>query len=198
MGSVLAELAREVGVSERTLRRAVGSGLIRAQRPSARRLLLPDPEAAWIQSHWPLIGRLLAALRTEPNLQLVALFGSVSRGDEVRDVSDVDLVVELRHPHPGALEALHGRLNEHVKPEVQLVPLRVVQRDPHLFTEVLRDGRPLVDRSGQWPALQAQARQVEAQAEQTGREIQAGAQAAIGYFQRLATARAQAVLVTDR
>jgi predicted nucleotidyltransferase len=198
MGSILAELAREVGVSERTLRRAVGIGLIRAQRPSARRLLLPDPEAAWIRSHWPLISRLLAALRTEPNLQLVALFGSVSRGDEARDVSDVDLVVELREPHPGALEELRGRLNEHVKPEVQLVPLQVVQRDPHLFTEVLRDGRPLVDRSGRWPALQAQAGQVEAQAEQTGREIQVGAQAAIGYFQRLATARAQAALVTDR
>lgn len=197
MGSVLAELAREVGVSERTLRRAVGTGLIRAQRPSARRLLLPDPEAAWIRSHWPLISRLLAALRTEPNLQLVALFGSVSRGDEVRDVSDVDLVVELRDPHPGALGALCGRLNEHVKPEVQLVPLQVVQRDPHLFTEALRDGRPLVDRSGQWPTLQAQAGQAEARAEQTGREIHAGAQAAIGYFQRLATARAQAALVTD-
>jgi predicted nucleotidyltransferase len=198
MGSVLAELAHEVGVSERTLRRAVGTGLIRAQRPSARRLLLHDSEAAWIRSHWSLISRLLAALRTEPNLQLVALFGSVSRGDEVGDVSDVDLVVELRHPRPGSLEALRGRLNEHVKPEVQLVPLQVVQRDPHLFTEVLRDGRPLVDRSGQWPALQAQVTQAEAQAEQTGREIHAGAEAAISYFQRLATARAQAVLVTDR
>lgn len=198
MGSPLTELARDVGVSERTLRRAVGSGLIRAQRPSARHLLLPDAEAAWIRSHWPLIGRLLATLRTEPNLQLVALFGSVSRGDEVRGVSDVDLVVELRHPHPGTMEALRGRLNEHVKPEVQLVPLQVVQRDPHLFIEVLRDGRPLVDRSGQWPALQAQAGQAEAQAEQTGREIRAGTEAAIGYFQRLATARAQAVLVTDR
>lgn len=198
MGLVLAELAREVGVSERTLRRAVSTGLIRAQRPSARRLLLPDPEAAWIRSHWPLISRLLAALRTEPNPQLVALFGSVSRGDEVKDISDVDLMVELRDPHPGALEALRRRLNEHVEPEVQLVPLRVIERDPQLFTEVLRDGRPLVDRSGQWPALQAQAGQVEARAEQTGREIHAGAQAAIGYFQRLATARAQVAPITDR
>jgi hypothetical protein len=49
----------------------------------------------------------------------------------------------------------------------------------------------LVDRSGRWPELQAQAEQTRTQADRAGREIQAGARAAIGYFQRLAAARAQ-------
>ncbi len=193
MSRVLEQLARDAGVSERTLRRAVAGGLIRAWRPSSRRLFVPDPEAVWVRSHWSLVSRLLATLRTEPNLKLVVLFGSVARGDDVAGVSDVDLMVELGRPYPGALEALRRRLNERVNPEVevQLVPLRAARRDPCLLAEILRDGRPLVDRSRLWPALQTQAEQTQAQADWTGREIHAGARAAVGYFQRLAAARAQ-------
>jgi hypothetical protein len=116
----------------------------------------------------------------------------------VAGISDVDLLVELRRPYPGALEALRGRLNERVRPEVQLVPLRAALRDPLLLADVLRDGRPLVDRSGRWPELQAQAEQARTQADRAGREIQAGARAAIGYFQRLAAARAQSLVDAGR
>lgn len=198
MGSELGQLASEVGVHERTLRRAVGVGLIRARRPSARTLLLSAAEGAWIRSHWPLAGRLLAALRTEPNLELAVLFGSVARGDDVVGMSDVDLLVELRRPHPGALEAMRERLGERVGAAVQLVPLGAAQRDPRLLAEILRDGRPLVDRSRLWPSLQAQANQTRALAEELEDELRQGAGAAVGYFQRLARARARSSIAIVR
>jgi predicted nucleotidyltransferase len=190
MSLVLEQLAREVGVHERTLRRAAGSGLIHTRRPSPRRLSLPDSEAAWVRSHWPLVGQLLAVLRTEPNLQLAVLFGSVARGDDVQGASDVDLLVELRRSHAAALHALRRRLGERVGREVQLVPLQAARRDPHLLAEVLRDGRPLVDRGHVWSQLQAQREQTREQAALTGRELREEAHAALDYFQRLTTERA--------
>jgi predicted nucleotidyltransferase len=194
MGLVLGQLAGEVGVHERTLRRAVAKGLIHARRPSARQLFLPDPETAWVRAHWPLVGQLLAALRTEPNLKLVVLFGSVARGDEVKGVSDVDLMVEFRRPFPGALEALRLRLSQQLPAEAQLVPLEGARRNPRLLTEVLRDGRPLVDRDQSWSRLQARARDAQVQADRLGDELRVGARVALDYFQRLAVVRAQSPL----
>jgi predicted nucleotidyltransferase len=190
MSLVLEQLAEEVGVSERTLRRGVGNGLIRARRPSSRRLLVSDEEAAWVRRRWPLIGELRAALRTEPNLALVVLFGSVARGDDMEGMSDVDLMVELRRPAPGALEALRLRLSRRLPVEVQVVSLEGARHNPRLLTEILRDGRPLVDREQAWSRLQALAAQTQAQADRLDDGLRVEAQAAVGYFQRLAAARA--------
>jgi predicted nucleotidyltransferase len=198
MSSVLEQLAHEVGVHERTLRRAAGGGLIRVRRPSSRRLSLSDLEKAWVRAHWPLVGELLAVLRTEPNVELAVLFGSVARGTDVKDISDVDLLVELRRPSPGALEALRHRLAEGLRPDVELVPLRAALHDPQLLAEVLRDGRPLVDREHVWPGLQAQQGRTQAQADRAGRELHKEAHAAIGYFQRLAAERAPLSTGVDR
>ncbi len=194
MSLVLKRLADDVGVSERTLRRAVGGGLIRAQRPSSRRLLLSDQEAEWVRRHWPLVAQLRSALRTEPNLELAVLFGSAARGDDVAETSDVDLLVELRRSHPGALEALRVRLSGQLADRVQIVPLDAARRNPRLLAEILRDGRPLVDRERSWPRMQAQASQTRARAAQLGDESREGARAALGYFQELAATRAQAPL----
>ncbi len=117
------------------------------------------------------------------------LFGSVARGTDVTDVSDVDLLVELRHPSPGALEALRLRMGEGLRHDVQLIPLQAARRDPHLLAEVLRDGRPLVDRGKVWPQLQAERERTQAQADSAGRELREEARAAVGYFQRLAAER---------
>jgi predicted nucleotidyltransferase len=195
MSLMLKRLAGEVGVSERTLRRGVGSELIRARRPSSRRLVVSEDEAAWVRLHWSLVGRLRGALRTEPNVELAVLFGSVARGDDLAGISDVDLLVELRRPFPGALEALRLRLNRQLPAEVvQLVSLEGARRNPRLLTEVLRDGRPLVDRGGSWPRLRAQARQAQAEVDRLEDELHAGSQAALGYFQDLAAARARSPL----
>ncbi len=69
--------------------------------------------------------------------------------------------------------------------------LEAARRDPHLLAEVLRDGRPLVDRGGRWRELGAHAGRTRVQADEMGRELHEGARAAVGYFQRLAAARAQ-------
>jgi predicted nucleotidyltransferase len=194
MSLVLKRLANEVGVSERTLRRGVGSELIRARRPSSRRLVVSEQEAAWVRLHWSLVGRLRGALRTEPNVELAVLFGSAARGDDLAGISDVDLLVELRHPFPGALEALRLRLDRKLPAEVQLVPLEGARRNPRLLTEVLRDGRPLVDRGGSWPRLRAQARRAQTELDRLEDELHAGSGAALGYFQDLAAARARSPL----
>jgi len=189
MSLALEQLACELGVHERTLRRAVAGGLIRGRRQSSRRLSLSEREMAWVRSHWPLIRQLLAALRTEPNVELAVLFGSIARGTDVQDLSDVDLLIELRRPSPGALEALRDRLENRLTLRVQLVPLQVAERNPHLLAEVLRDGRLLVDRGHVWPRLQAQQEQTQAQADREGRRLSEEAHEAVGYFRRLAAER---------
>jgi predicted nucleotidyltransferase len=192
MSSVLQHLAEEVGVSERTLRRGVSSELIRARRPSSRRLLLAEREAEWVRAHWRLVSELRAALRTEPNVGLAVLFGSVARGDDVAGVSDVDVLVGLRRPAPGALTELRARLGAHLSAKVQLVPLEVARRNPRLLAEVVRDGRPLIDRERSWPQLRAQAEPARILADQLGEDLHASAQTALGYFRELASARARA------
>jgi predicted nucleotidyltransferase len=178
-------------MSERTLRRCVGSELIRARRPSSRQLLLSQEEAAWVRSHWPLIATLRGALRTEPNVELAVLFGSTARGDDVAGISDLDLLVGLRRRSPGALEALRLRLSARLPAEVQIVPPDAVLDNPRLLAEVLRDGRPLVDREQAWPLLQVRARQTRVLVDRLGDESREGARAALGYFQELAAVRAQ-------
>ncbi len=190
MSLALEQLAYDVGVHERTLRRAAANGLIFARRSSPRRLSLSDSETAWVRSHWQLVGGLLAVLRTEPNLELAVLFGSVARGDDVPGASDVDLLVGLRRSDPGAVRALHRRLQERLRVDVQIVPLRAARRDPRLLAEVLRDGRPLVDRGHLWLQLQASREQTREQADLVGRELREEAHAALDYFQSLAAERA--------
>jgi predicted nucleotidyltransferase len=196
MSLTLGRLARDVEVHERTLRRAAGRGLIHARRTSPRRLSLSDSETVWVRSHWPLVQKLLAVLRTEPNIELAVLFGSTARGDDVAGISDLDLLVGLRRPSPGALEALRLRLGARLPAEVQVVPADAVLDNPRLMAEVLRDGRPLVDRERAWPLLQAQARQAQVLADRSGDESREGARAALGYFQELAAARAQSPVGT--
>jgi predicted nucleotidyltransferase len=135
---------------------------------------------------------LLSALRTEPDVELGVLFGSVARGEDVKEVSDIDLLVKVRRRSPGALEAMRQRLGERLRVNVELVPLQAALRDPLLLSEVLRDGRPLVDRAAMWPELQAQRAQTEARADRVGRELHDEARASLDYFERLAAERGAA------
>ena len=93
--TALANLAREVGVTERTLRRAVNEGALRANRPSPRKLELSLSEDLYVRSHWPLIAKLRATLRTERNVRFAMLFGSAARGEDTGR-SDVDVIADLR------------------------------------------------------------------------------------------------------
>jgi excisionase family DNA binding protein len=168
--TVLHELADELRVSERTLRRAVADGTIRAERPSARRIRLSDDERDWVLGHWPIVARLRAELRTEPSVRLAALFGSGARGRE-HERSDLDLLVELDDPTPGRLAALEERLSAAVGRDVQLVAVDRAREEPGLLVDALRDGRVLVDRDDRWPQLKRGEPQLRRAAEARDEEL---------------------------
>jgi predicted nucleotidyltransferase len=192
MSQALAQLACEVGTSERTLRRGAATALIRAQRSGTTGVVLSASEAAWVRRHWSLVSDLRHVLRTEPNVELAVLFGSVARGEDVAGASDIDLLVGLRRPAAGALAELCERLQRRLAVKVHVVPLDAAQRNPSLLGEVLRDGRPLVDRAQSWARLRTQAGPARARAERYGRELRTEALAALDYFRDLAAARERA------
>ena len=53
--SSLTDLATEIGVDERTLRRAAAQGTLRAERLSPRKLLLAPGEERYLRRHWRLL-----------------------------------------------------------------------------------------------------------------------------------------------
>lgn len=150
MNIALDALAAELDTTDRTLRRAVAQGLLRAERPSPRKVEIAVSERNFLRRWWTLLSRLREVLRTEPTVEFAALFGSGARGD-MHEGSDLDLLVSLRDG--GDARALASRLTERLGQPVQLVELRDARRAPLLLAEVLREGRVLVDREQLWPAL---------------------------------------------
>jgi predicted nucleotidyltransferase len=150
----LRTLARQLAVPDRTLRRAAAQGLIRGQRLSERRYKTTLREEAYLRSHWELLSGMRTALRTEPNVRLAVLFGSLAKGDGVES-SDVDLLVLLRDDGAATVAGLSGRLNARLGRDIQIVRLADAQRSPELMLDVLTDGRVLVDRDDRWWPLAA-------------------------------------------
>jgi predicted nucleotidyltransferase len=178
---MLEQLADEVGVHERTLRRAVAEGAIRARRVSAYKLELPVTERHYIRTHWSMVGTLRAALRTEPSVQCAVLFGSVARGDDGPD-SDLDLLVWMGDAPRTARHALAHRLAARTGRQVHVLDVRDAHEQPTLLEAILRDGRLLVDRGGLWPALKNGSGAVRRQAAQKRRELAAEGAAAREFF----------------
>ena len=168
--TVLDDLARELGLSERTLRRAVASGTIRAERPSPRRLRLSEEEREWVLRQWPTVARLREALRTEPSVRLAVLFGSSARGREHRR-SDLDVLIELDAPSRDRLAGLEERLSSAAGHEVQIVSAHDAQTSPGLLADALRDGRVLVDRDGLWAQLKRRESSIRRAAELRDQEL---------------------------
>jgi len=155
----LDQLAREVRVSGRTLRRAAERGTFRMQRPSRRKVVLPVEERVYLRAHWQLLGALVQTLRTQPNVRLAVLFGSIARGDSSPG-SDLDVLVRLRRDDHRARAELGDRLESASGRRIQLVSLEQARQAPLLLGDVLRDGRVLVDRDRDWPGLQRQSRAI--------------------------------------
>jgi predicted nucleotidyltransferase len=153
----LRSLARYLDVPERTLRRAATEGLLHGRRVSERRYETTLREEQYLREHWPLLRSLRAALRTEPNVRLAVLFGSVATGRDSAS-SDIDLLVVLRDPAANAVAALAQRLNDRTSRDVQLVRLAEAERSAILMADVLAQGRVLIDRDGTWPGLKASER----------------------------------------
>lgn len=145
-------LAEEIGVSDRTLRRAVNEGTLRATRPSPRKLELPLGESLYTRLHWPLLAKLRSVLRTERNVRFAMLFGSTARGED-SERSDIDVMVSLRDSDYMRTLDLGARLEEAVGREVDVVLLEDAEEDPTFLAMALEDGRVLVDREDVWPGL---------------------------------------------
>lgn len=150
--SDLALLAEEVGVCERTLRRAINEGSLRANRPTPRKLELPLSERRYIRRSWGLISALRSALRTEQNVRLALLFGSAARGSDTQ-ASDVDLLVQMRDPTLDRVVDLSAKLTRIVGRRVEVIRLEDAEAEPSFFADVAADGRVVVDREGLWPRL---------------------------------------------
>jgi uncharacterized protein len=151
-------LAARLGADERTVRRAIARGTVHGSRLSPRRFAVAEAEARYLRSHWVLLERLRAVLRTERNVRLAAVFGSVARGED-RAGSDVDLLVELHDDSWARRQRLNTRLERAVGRPVELVVVaRIAGDNPGLLADALADGRVIVDRGDRWQALTRRAR----------------------------------------
>jgi predicted nucleotidyltransferase len=166
----LADLAQQLDVHERTLRRAMMEGLLRGERPTPRTVELARGERAYLRAHWELLRTLRATLRTEPNVRLAVMIGSAARG-RLRADSDIDLLVALADDDRRRVDALRGRLERAAGRPVDLVSLASAAARPLLFHDALTEGRVLVDREARWPVLLADEPSVAARAAQASQEI---------------------------
>lgn len=157
--TVIQELAAEVGAHERTLRRGLSDGLVRGRRPTPRTVELAAGEVAYLRTHWPLLAKLRGVLRSERTVRLAVLIGSAARG-ELREDSDVDLVVAFADEGWRGRERVRERLSRAAGRPVDLVAVEAVEANPLLLDETLRDGRVLIDRDGRWAPLRARRAEV--------------------------------------
>jgi predicted nucleotidyltransferase len=175
----LQELAADLDIEERTLRRAVSRGALRASRSGPRRLRLAPGEREYLRAHWPLLSGLSRALRTEHGVRLAVLYGPLARGDEDAG-SDLDLLVSFADDRPLAGAKLAVRLEHLCGRQVDIADLeRVETRTPLLLDRVLDEGRVLVDRDGQWRLLRERHSAIRARARRAHRRQMAGAARAI-------------------
>jgi len=148
----LALLAEEVGVNERTLRRAVSQGTLHGSRLTPRKLELPLSEREYVRRSWGLLSTLREALRTEQNVRFALLFGSAATGVDTPG-SDVDVLVDLRDASFERVVDLSTKLTRLVGRPVDVVELKDAEAEPSFLAQALGDGRLLVDREGLWPRL---------------------------------------------
>lgn len=181
--SSVTDLAEALGVNERTLRRAWAGGTIRGSRPTPHRLRIPAEERTYLRRHWPTLSRLRRILRTERSVSMAVVFGSVARGNDTPE-SDIDLLIALRQPSLSSTVALVERLRKGTGLPIEVVELQDAPRHPLLLAEILRDGRVLIDRDGQWAHLKSKRKTIDTEAEQERQRLAKRAHNAIVAFER--------------
>ena len=137
----LTDLARDLDTSGRTLRRYVAGGVVRAERPSPRRVVVSDDERSYLKGHWTLISGLMEALRTERNVRTAVFFGALAEGTGTAK-SAVHLAVRLGRDTAGARHALTARVEGHTGRRVEVSSFASASRDEGV-------GRVLIDRDGE-------------------------------------------------
>jgi predicted nucleotidyltransferase len=174
----LDRLADDLAVSGRSLRRAANLGLIRAERPRARKLVLPLREEDYVRNYWPTLSMLRQLFRTQHNVRLAVLFGSVARGDAGAG-SDLDLFVALRDDNYRRRFELRELIRDAVGRQVDLLSWDGAAGDAALLYDVLREGRVLLDRDDHWAQLGRKREQVRKAAARETRQLLADETAAL-------------------
>lgn len=175
----LQELAADLNVEERTLRRAVAQGALHATRSGPRQLRLASGEREYLIAHWPLLSSLRRALRTEHGVRLAVLYGSLARGDEDTG-SDLDLLISFADDRPLATGRLAVRLGHLCDRRADIADLAQVEtRAPLLLDRVLDEGRVLIDRDEQWGLLRERQSAIRVRARRAHRRQMASASRAI-------------------
>lgn len=152
--TALGLLGEELGVHERTLRRALNQGTLHGARPTPRTLDLPLSERQYIRRSWSLLSVLREALRTEQNVRFALLFGSSATG-AATSTSDVDVLVDLRDASLERIVDLSAKLTAILGRPVDVIRLQDAGVDPLFLADVVAEGRVLVDREKLWPRLRA-------------------------------------------
>jgi predicted nucleotidyltransferase len=156
--------------------------LVRSEAAGQRPRLITAEECRYAIDHWPLLSTLRRALRTEPNVRLAALYGSVARGEDT-DASDVDLLVSLAEDRPDAAVKLAVRLERALGRKVDVARLNRVERNaPLLLLQALKEGRVVLDRDTQWPQLVVGRDQISRRAAHAHKARLARARASIDEF----------------
>jgi predicted nucleotidyltransferase len=149
-------LADQLGVNERTLRRAANQGTLRVKRPTPRTLAISATEKRYLRRSWKLLAALRKGLRTEQNVRFALLFGSAARGDDSA-ASDIDLLVEMRDPSLARTTDLEAKLEALIGRRVDVLRLDDARRNDLLLAQALTEGRVIVDREDRWPQLRREA-----------------------------------------
>jgi predicted nucleotidyltransferase len=145
------EVAERLGVSERTLRRIGAVGLVRGAREDWRGL--GEGEREWLLAHWGLVGGLREALRTEPNVSMAWIFGSVAKGTD-DEGSDIDLVVDLKVADLVSLRGVQRRLEAKLGRAVDIFRQGDLEAEPEILLPLLKQARVVIDREGWWERLE--------------------------------------------
>lgn len=114
---------------------------------------MSEEERRYVVGHWPLLAQLRGALRTERNVRLAVVYGSVARGEDTLG-SDVDVLVSLAEDRPDAAVKLAVRLEGALGRRVDVARVeRVRETAPLLLLRAMDEGRVLLDRDGEWAGL---------------------------------------------
>jgi predicted nucleotidyltransferase len=138
---------------------------------------MPIQERAYLQANWPLLAGLREALRTEPSVRAAILFGSYARGDQ-HLLSDVDILVQAQPETP--MRGIANRLRERFDMSFHLIALEDAEMAPLLLSEIVGEGRVLVDRIQLWPRLTADRGRIERAAGRERKRIDAELEATFG------------------
>lgn len=183
MGRGLAHTAERLRCNERTLRRYVNDGLLRAERVGRREVRLPRSEEDYLRRHWELLSALRRALRTEHGVRLAVLFGSTATGEDRPD-SDVDLLIEHATGNLRQVIGVRRRLQTALGRVVHVVSLEDAEGSASLLADVLIEGRVVVDRDEAWSRLTRRGSHVLRRAEGEERTTHAAARSAIAAAER--------------